>query len=59
VLSNYCYNQLLEKNQEVELTYTEQRELEQFRYEADLFMLKKAQAAVLLQWRGERFPIHS
>ncbi|MGB5768859.1 MAG: hypothetical protein WBM32_03165, partial [Crocosphaera sp.] len=42
------YHQLLEKNQEEELTPDEYLELENFRYEADLFMLKKAQAAVLL-----------
>lgn len=52
------YSQLLEKNQEDELTPTEQLELEQLRYAADLFMLKKAQAAVLLRWRGERFFIN-
>ena len=52
------YNQLLQKNQEEELTPTERLELEKLRYAADLFMLKKAQAAVLLRWRGERFPTH-
>ena len=51
------YNQLLEKNQEEELTDTENLELQQLRFAADLFMLKKAQAAVLLRWRGEPFPI--
>lgn len=53
------YTQLLTKNQEEELTPTEQLELKQLRYEADLFMLKKAQAAVLLRWRGERVPLDS
>ncbi|MEA5511952.1 hypothetical protein VB715_19450 [Crocosphaera sp. UHCC 0190] len=53
------YNQLLEKNQEEELTQNEYFELEKLRYEADLFMLKKAQATVLLRWRGERFSINS
>lgn len=52
------YNQLLEKNQEEGLTSTEQVELKQLRYAADLFMLKKAQAAVLLRWRGEKFSIN-
>jgi hypothetical protein len=52
------YSQLLEKNQEEELTPAEHLELEKLRYAADLFMLKKAQAAVLLRWRGERFPIN-
>lgn len=52
------YNQLLEKNQEEQLTPEEYLELKNFRYEADLFMLKKAQAAVLLRWRGERFSLN-
>ncbi len=52
------YYQLLKKNQEEELTSDEYLELENFRYEADLFMLKKAQAAVLLRWRGERFSLN-
>jgi hypothetical protein len=52
------YNQLLEKNQEEVLTSAEQVELEQLRYAADLFMLKKAQAAVLLRWRGEKFSLN-
>ncbi len=52
------YNQLLEKNQQEELTPDEYLELEKLRYEADLFMLKKAQAAVLLRWRGERFSLN-
>jgi hypothetical protein len=52
------YNQLLEKNQEEELTPTERLEVEQLRYTADLFMLKKAQAAVLLRWRGEKFSLN-
>jgi hypothetical protein len=52
------YSQLLEKNQEEELTPAEHLELETLRYAADLFILKKAQAAVLLRWRGERFLIN-
>jgi hypothetical protein len=49
------YTLLLEKNKEEELTVAEQLELAELRYQADLFMLKKAQADVLLRWRGERF----
>jgi hypothetical protein len=52
------YNHLLEKNQEGELNPAEVLELDQLRYTADLFMLAKAQAAVLLRWRGERFSIN-
>ena len=48
------YTLLLEKKQEENLTEAEKLELTQLRYEADLFMLQKAQAKVLLRWRGER-----
>jgi len=48
------YTLLLEKNQEGNLTEVEQVELAKLRHEADLFMLQKAQATVLLRWRGER-----
>jgi len=48
------YTSLLEKNQERDLTETEQLELAKLRHQADLFMLQKAQATVLLRWRGER-----
>ena len=40
---------------EEELTVAEQLELAKLRYQADLFMLKKGQATVLLRWRGEIF----
>ncbi len=46
------YNSLLEANSSRELTDREQVELGKMRREADLFMLKKAQAAALLHWRG-------
>jgi len=46
------YNNLLEANSSRELTDREQLELRKMRREADLFMLKKAQAAALLHWRG-------
>ena len=44
------YNNLLEANSTRELTDREQLELKKMR--AELFMLKKAQAAALLHWRG-------
>lgn len=46
------YNSLLEANSSRELTDREQLELRKMRREADLFMLRKAQAAGLLHWRG-------
>jgi hypothetical protein len=50
------YNNLLEKNSSGTLTETERLNLISFRHEADLFMLSKAQAAVLLRWRGYSLP---
>jgi hypothetical protein len=47
------YDQLLAEKQERELSFLEQQELSRLRDEADLFMLKKAQAAALLRWRGQ------
>lgn len=46
------YNTLLERNQEGMLTDAERAELTALRTEADRFMLRKAQAAALLRWRG-------
>ena len=46
------YNILLDHNSRGILTEVEQLELMSLRHEADLFMLCKAQAAVLLSWRG-------
>jgi hypothetical protein len=46
------YNILLERNQEGTLTDAERAELTALRTEADCFMLRKAQAAALLRWRG-------
>lgn len=46
------YNSLLEANFSRELTDREQLELRKMRQEAELFMLRKAQAAALLSWRG-------
>ncbi|HBL11197.1 MAG TPA: hypothetical protein DD379_07285 [Cyanobacteria bacterium UBA11162] len=50
------YNILLEANSSGTLTDTERLELVKLRHDADLFMLKKAQAAVLLRWRGHHLP---
>ncbi len=50
------YNQLLDGNSSGTLTQTERLELTALRHDADLFMLRKAQAAVLLRWRGHRLP---
>ncbi len=50
------YEDLLDKNAEQTTTPSERGELAQLREAADLFMLKKAQAAALLQWRGYHIP---
>ncbi|BAZ32681.1 hypothetical protein NIES4074_51870 [Cylindrospermum sp. NIES-4074] len=50
------YNILLEKNSSGTLTETERLNLISLRHETDLFMLRKAQAAVLLRWRGYSVP---
>jgi hypothetical protein len=49
------YDELLERNREEMLTDAERLELTALRSEADRFMLCKAQAAVLLRWRGHQF----
>lgn len=46
------YDELLERNQNANLTETEKTELAALRKDADRFMLRKAQATVLLRWRG-------
>ncbi len=46
------YYILLEGNSSGTLTEAERLDLMALRHEADLFMLRKAQAAVLLRWRG-------
>lgn len=51
------YNTLLEGNSNGTLTQAERLELMALRNEADLFMLQKAQAAVLLRWRGYSVPV--
>lgn len=50
------YQFLLNKNKEGTLTEIENLELNKLRYECDLFMLRKAQAAALLHWRGYHVP---
>ena len=50
------YNILLEGNSNNTLTEAERLELMTLRHEADSFMLCKAQAAVLLRWRGHILP---
>jgi hypothetical protein len=50
------YNALLASNSSGTLTETERLELTALRQEADRFMLLKAQAVVLLRWRGHRVP---
>lgn len=46
------YNILLEGNSNGTLSKEEHLELMALRHEMDAFMLCKAQAAVLLRWRG-------
>jgi len=50
------YNELLERNQTHSLSEAEQLELMELRSQADRFMLRKAQAAALLHWRGHHVP---
>jgi hypothetical protein len=46
------YDELLELNANGNLSPAEQAELQVLRKAAECFMLRKAQAAVLLRWRG-------
>jgi hypothetical protein len=46
------YEALLQKNQDHTLSDTERTELTALRIEGDRFMLRKAQAAAILRWRG-------
>ena len=50
------YEELLEKNAEGAISPIERVELTHLREAADLFMLRKAQAAALLHWRGHSIP---
>lgn len=51
------YEELLDINQERLLSASEQVELDSLRNEADRFMLRKAQSAALLRWRGHQVPL--
>jgi hypothetical protein len=53
------YDELLERNQDAALTSEEKLELMELRSQAECFMLRKAQAASLLQWRGHILPLKS
>ena len=48
--------ELLEKNADDALTSGDRLDLESQIFEADRFMLRKAHAAALLQWRGHALP---
>lgn len=50
------YDFLLERNSSGNITDAEKLELIKLRHETDRFMLCKAQAAVLLRWRGHNVP---
>lgn len=50
------FDRLLTRNQEGLLTEKEREELTTLQHEADLVMLRKARAAVLLRFRGKRIP---
>lgn len=50
------YDELLERNQDGLLTDSERIELQALRKESERFMLRKAQAAALLKWRGHHIP---
>lgn len=50
------YDLLLSKNKNGNLTETEKLELSKIRHEFDIFMLRKAQSAALLHWRGYQVP---
>lgn len=49
-------DELLELNQNGRLSEAERLELMELRSRSDRFMLRKAQAAALLHWRGYRVP---
>jgi hypothetical protein len=50
------YDQLLAANSEGALNDAERAELSDLRHTADQLMYRKAYAALLLRWRGERIP---
>ncbi|GAA6617609.1 hypothetical protein [Scytonema sp. NUACC26] len=48
--------ELLEKNQNSQLTHSERQELSELRIAAERLMLQKAYAWSVLRWRGHRVP---
>jgi hypothetical protein len=50
------YQELLDKNANDTISLAERHELNQLRSDFDRLMLRKAQAAALLQWRGHQVP---
>ena len=50
------HSELLEKNQEGQLSLDEQQELTNLRQTADQLMLCKAYAWAVLRWRGQKLP---
>lgn len=50
------FDKLLEKNQTQPLKKSKVRQLSELRTQADRLMYRKAYAALLLKWRGERIP---
>ena len=49
-------SELLDRQQSITLTDAEQQQLTALQRQADLVMLRKARAAVLLRFRGKRIP---
>jgi hypothetical protein len=52
----YRHSELLEQNQEGQLSLNERQELTDLRQTADQLMLRKAYAWALLRWRGQKPP---
>ena len=52
----YRHSELLEQNQEGQLSLDEGPELTDLRQTADQLMLRKAYAWALLRWRGQKLP---
>lgn len=50
------YDALLAQNSTGELTPDKRQEMDDLRHQNDLIMFRKAYAALLLKWRGERIP---
>ena len=53
---SHRHAELLEKNQEGQLSLDERQELTDLRQAADQLMLRKAYAWALLRWRGQKLP---